>query len=173
MFILLAALTGIPSSSQSPRQLPQSFPLWNFDEKDHTCRAKGRLQDKEYCESKLMDEIVAQGKAAIPILISQLTDPRESKEPIYDYWNQMTSGDIAYFILSDLFTDSDGMTFNMPGLDILEGNCQSGREECWRALLKKHGRTFIQDRWRKAWRKNRSRIYWDGEARCFRLSPKT
>jgi hypothetical protein len=41
---------------------------------------KGSLQDKEYCASKMMDEIVAQAKAAIPVLISQLTDTPRNKE---------------------------------------------------------------------------------------------
>jgi len=69
---------------------------------------KGPITRQRILRSKLMDQIVAKGKDAIPILISQLTDTQESKEPIYDYWSQMTAGDIAYFILNDLFTDSDG-----------------------------------------------------------------
>jgi hypothetical protein len=101
---------------QSATQKLKAFPLWNFDEVEGTCRSKGRLQDKGYCESKLMDQIIAQGKAAIPILISQLTDDtRETKRPIYDYSGQTTAGDIAYFMVNDLFTDSNWTTFNMPG----------------------------------------------------------
>ena len=137
------------------------------------CRAKGRLQDKEYCESKLMDQIIARGKEAVPILISQLTDTRDGKKPIYDYWSQTTAGDIAYFVLNDLFSDSDWKTFNMPGLESLRDNCDDAAENCWRRFLRKHGRKYVQDQWLAAWRLNKDRVYWDEQARCFRLSPGT
>ena len=126
-------LASTNASSQSATPKLKKFPLWNFDEGGHTCRAKGRLQDKEYCDSKLMDAIIAQRQAAIPILILQLTDSRETKEPIYDYWSQTTAGDIAYFILNDLFTDSNWTTFNMPGLEALKDNCNEAAETCWRS----------------------------------------
>ena len=167
----VAMLAGIPASGQGETQKPRNFPLWDFDEVNHTCRAKGRLQDKEYCKSNLMDQIVAQGKGAVPILISQLTDTRESREPIYDYWSKMTAGDIAYFILNDLFTDSNWTTFNMPGLEALRENCRDASEACWRSFLKKRGRKFVQEQWLAAWSANKDRIYWDVGARCFRLSP--
>ena len=166
----LAMLANTNASSQSATPKLKKFPLWNFDEGGRTCRAKGRLQDKEYCDSKLMDAIIAQRQAAIPILISQLTDSRETKEPIYDYWSQTTAGDIAYFILNDLFTDSNWTTFNMPGLEALKDNCNEAAETCWRRFLKKHGRKFVQDQWRAAWNANKDRVYWDEQARCFRLS---
>src|SRR5262249_49445236 len=54
--------------------------------KNETCRAKGRFQDREYCASAVMDEIVADGKSAIPVLISQITDSRLITEPVYDFW---------------------------------------------------------------------------------------
>jgi hypothetical protein len=162
-----------PCASQSATQEPMGFPLWSFDEVNHSCRAKGRLQDKEYCESKLMDRIVAQGKDAIPILISQLTDTHASKEPIFDYWSRTTTGDIAYIILNDLFTDSNWTTFNMPGLKALHDNCPDAAESCWRRFLRKHGRKFVQNQWLAAWSTNKNRVYWDEQARCFRLTPIT
>jgi hypothetical protein len=168
-----AMLAGAHARGQTAEQKSNSFPLWNFDEANHTCRAKGRLQDKEYCKSKLMDQIVAQGKGAIPILISQLADSRKLKNPIYDYWNQMTVGDVAYFILNDLFTEPDWTTFNMPGLEAVSDNCRQTSESCWRDILKKHGRTFVQNQWLAAWNANKDRIYWDAQARCFRLSRNT
>jgi hypothetical protein len=123
-----------------------------------------------------MDQIIAQGKTSIPILISQLTDTRRTKEPIYDFWSYTTAGDIASFILNDLFTDSDWTTSTMPGLESLqnkEDKCEDGAEACWRRFLKKHGRKFVQDQWRAAWNANQDRIFWDEKARCFRVSPKT
>lgn len=161
--------------SQTTAPRPKEFPLWKFDEMTNypTCRAKGRLQDKGYCDSKLVDQIVAQGKASIPVLISQLTDSRQTRKPIYDFWSQTTAGDIAYFFLNSLFTDSDWKTFNMPGLDALKDQCDADSETCWRRFLKVHGRKFVQDAWLAAWTANQDRIYWDKNARCFRLSKAT
>jgi hypothetical protein len=169
--LLFVRITCVPSAQQSSVRKSDAYPLWNFDEIGHTCRAKGRLQDHDYCASHLMDRIIADGKKAIPILISQLRETRLTKEPIYDYWSLTTSGDIAYFILTDLFTDSDWKTFNMPGLESLNEKCDSYAEDCWQRFLKKHGRRFVQDKWLAAWGKNRNRVYWEESARCFRLSP--
>ena len=169
----LAILASTTAPGQSATPTPKRYPLWNFDEVQGMCRAKGRLQDKDYCGSKMMDKIVADGKPAIPILISQLTDPRETKKPIYDYWGQTTAGDIAYFILNDLFTDSNWTTFNMPGLEALKDDCNGPAETCWRKFLRKHGRKFVQDQWLAAWKANKDRVYWDEQARCFRLSAKS
>jgi hypothetical protein len=170
-FVLFASSL---SFGQGPAQDSVKFPLWNFDEVNHTCRAKGRLQDKEYCESKTMDQIIAQGKSAIPILVSELTDTRATQEPIFDYWHRTTAGDIAHSILDDLFTDSDWETFTMPGLEALKSNCSENldAETCWRGFLKNHGRKFVQDQWLAAWNANKDRVYWDDKARCFRVSPK-
>ncbi|HVP46052.1 MAG TPA: hypothetical protein VMT32_05695 [Bryobacteraceae bacterium] len=171
--LLLAALASGNSAGQTPRPKVKEFPLWKFDKMTTypTCRAKGRLQDKGYCESKLIDQIIAQGKASIPVLISQLTDTRTTEQPIYDFWSYTTAGDIAYFILTSLFTDSDWKTFNMSGLESLNEPCDEPAETCWRKFLGDHGRKFVQDRWRAAWNANADRVYWDENARCFRLSP--
>jgi hypothetical protein len=118
-----------------------------------------------------MDQIIAQGKASIPVLISQLTDTRRTQEPIYDYWSYTTAGDIAYFILTDLFTDSDWKTFNMPDLESLNHECDAAAETCWRKFLRKRGRKFVQDQWLAAWNASERGVYWDEDARCFRLSP--
>jgi hypothetical protein len=167
-------LVGTIALGQSATQKPRSFPLWNFDEVSGTCRAKGRLQDKGYCESKLMDRIIGQGKGAIPMLIWQLTDTRhKTKEPIYDYWGETNTGDVAYFILHDLFTDSDWKTFNLPGVESPYDKCDEASDVCWRRFLKKHGRKFVQDQWLAAWKANKDRVYWDEQARCFRLSAET
>lgn len=169
--LAFAAFTGGPVFSQTPKQKLKPFPLMNWDG-GLTCRAEGRLQDKEYCRSKIMDQIVAQGKDAIPILISQIADPREMKEPIFDFWNRMTVGDVAYSILYDLFLDSDWKTFNMPGLGVVWPKCDVGEEQCWHEYVKKRGIKSIQNKWLAAWNANRDRAYWDTQARCFRLAPK-
>jgi hypothetical protein len=170
IFFLVVACRNGMSQTSTPKL--REFPLWKFDEMTTypTCRAKGRLQDKENCESKLVDQIIAEGKASIPILISQLTDSRRTREPIYDYWSYTTAGDIAYFILHSLFTDSDWKTFNMPGLEALNDHCSDAAETCWRRFLKTHGRKFVQAKWLATRAANKSRVYWDESARCYRLS---
>lgn len=160
---------------QTAHPSSREFPLSKFDEMTTypTCRAKGRLQDKGYCDSRLVDQIVAKGKTAVPILISQITDTRATRRPIFDFWHATTAGDVAYFLLNSLFTDSDWKTFNMPGLDALQDKCKDDSETCWRLFLKVHGRKFVQDQWLKAWNANKGRIYWDDNSRCFRLSKET
>jgi hypothetical protein len=160
----------MPAAAQSHPNKSKVFPLWRFDESFGTCRAKGRLQDRDYCHSTTMDTIIARGKEAVPILISQLTDARAVKEPIFDFWNQMTVGDIAHAILGDLFTDSDWTTFNLPGVKSWDNTCKDPAETCWHRYVKVHGRRFIQRQWLTAWNTNEDRIYWDADARCFRLS---
>jgi hypothetical protein len=172
VFVLFFVITTVPANCQKAAQKPDKFPLWNFDEVNHSCRAKGRLQDKDYCESKMMDQILAQGKNAIPILISQLTDTRKSKEPIFDFWGPMTVGDVAYSVLMDLFLDSDWKTRTMPGLKQIDYDCGASAEQCYQQLLEKHGRKFIQNQWLAAWNANKDRIYWDEKDRCFRVSAK-
>ena len=170
--VLCSLLAGRSGLCQTASPTPKEFPLWKFDEMTTypTCRAKGRLQDKGYYDSKLVDQIVAKGKTAIPILISQLTDNRPTRRPIYDYWRETTAGDVAHFMLNSLFTDSDWKTFNMPGLDALNDTCNDDAETCWRRFLKVHGRKFVQNQWLAAWNANKDRVFWDENARCFRVS---
>src|SRR6202011_3199704 len=146
-YLAFSGLVSTTLASQSAHSPPKVYALWAFDEISHTCPAKGRLQDRDYCASHLMDQIVLDGKAAIPVLISQLRDTRRTREPIYDFWSLTTAGDVAYFILNDLFTDSDWRTFNMPGLETLNEKCDSYAEDLWNRFLNKHGRKFVQNQW--------------------------
>jgi hypothetical protein len=147
--IFFCSLFAQATAVQSAARTTKSYPRWNFDELGNTCRAKGRLQSRDYCGSHLTDTIVADGRDRIPILISQLRDTRLTKDPIYDYGSLTTAGDIAYFILNDFFTDSD-----------------------WK-ILKRHGREFVPDQRLAAWKKNKDCLYWNEEARCFRLQPES
>lgn len=167
MFAGMLVLFG--SSPIPAPKTRKAYPLWAFDEQALTCRFKGRLQDHEYCSSHLMDRIVADGKQAIPLLISQLTGTRATKQPIYDYWNLTTEGDIAYFILMDFFTEPNG-AFLMPGVDSIRLTCKDiDSETCWRGILKKRGRKSIQGQWFRVWDENKESIVWDETSRCFRL----
>jgi hypothetical protein len=68
----------------------------------HTA-AKGRLQEAGAPQTRHILEL---GKKAIPLLIGCLRDDTRTKEPIEDFWPVTTVGDIAFFYLCDLFTDS-------------------------------------------------------------------
>ncbi|MGB7436008.1 MAG: hypothetical protein WBR26_23155 [Candidatus Acidiferrum sp.] len=149
------------------------IPLWRFDEltAPGSCRMMGRFQDKEYCDSKVVDQVLALGKDAIPILISELTDDRKTKHSVYDLWKYTTAGDIANSLLSDLFTASDLTVAIMPELDPLQRDCEKPGEACWRKFLHKKGRKFVQEQWEAAWNAHKNNIYWDEKARCFRVAP--
>src|ERR1700728_1710565 len=87
------------------------YPLTQFD--NYGCMAKGRVQD---CSGTVMQQILADGKNAIPVLISQLTETARAQKQIADYWGDTRSGDVAFVVLNDLFTDSDLHTFRLPGV---------------------------------------------------------
>jgi hypothetical protein len=169
---LVLSCTFLFCGSAAAQVKPESgneLPLWKFDEMTApgSCRMMGRFQDKEYCDSRLVDEVLAMGKDAIPLLISELTDTRKTKHPIYDLWKYTAAGDIANSLLLDLFTTPDLRVSVVPDLDM---ECGKPGETCWRKFLHKKGRKFVQEQWQAAWDANKDHIYWDESARCFKLS---
>jgi hypothetical protein len=134
------------------------------------CEDAGRIQDSQ---SNVMSQIIAAGPKAIPVLIDMLTDTRSAntKEPIVCYWGAMTIGDIAFCTLTDLFTDSTAsVTVPGAGWDDMLG--PAGDVPAWQQLdayVKKKGRTTLQDKWRKVWARYGDQMYWDADARCFKL----
>jgi hypothetical protein len=173
-FIPAIALALYVSVLMIPSAQPQTkrvrYPLIQFN--NEGCMAKGRVQD---CGGSVMKEIRGDGKDAIPILISQLTETARTKYQIADYWGDTRSGDIAYVILIDLFTDSDLQTFGMPGVpdwSVVMKGCNSTAPGCWNEYLHKHGRLSVQRAWMRAWKMNRDKVYWDANAQCFRVSEK-
>ena len=113
--LFLSSLSVVlPLSGQTAPAQAKSYALSTWS--NITCRAKGRFQDRDYCASAVMDQIVADGKSAIPVLISQITDSRWIAEPVYDYWPRIRAGELAYFILSDLFLDDTWEKSTMPAL---------------------------------------------------------
>jgi hypothetical protein len=110
----LFLLIPFPTSGQGTAARAKAYPLSTWS--NITCRAKGRFQNRDYCASAVMDEIVADGKSAIPVLISQITDSRWIAEPVYDYWPRIRAGELARSILSDLFFDDTWQKSTMPPL---------------------------------------------------------
>jgi hypothetical protein len=144
------------------------YPLTQFD--NEGCMAKGRVQD---CSGAVMQQILADGKNAIPILISQLTETAKTKKQVADYWSDTRSGDVAFVVLNDLFTESDLRTFEMPGVpdwSTVQKGCNGASKACWNAYLHKQGRVSIMRAWQRAWDLQKDQVYWDAKARCFRVS---
>ena len=164
---ILALLLGSASVVPAQTAAAKPYPLQTW--KNITCRAKGRFQDREYCSSKIIEQIVADGKSSIPILISQITDARWIEEPVYDFWPRIRAGELANFILADLFLDDTWTKSTMPPLFPAAPPCHDDSATCWSNFRKTHSLATIQAAWLKFWNENKDRIYWDDKARCFRL----
>jgi len=165
MAIVLAVISCLQTAMA---QAPQKFALGRFENK--LCRGKGRLQDCD--QNPVMKQILAGGNRSIPVLISQLDETDRTKEPIEDFWDYTTSGDVAFIILADLFTDRNGTSFTMPGVpnwDKIMAGCNKNAEGCWREYIRTNGTRSLQGSWQAAWDANRDRVVWDDDARCFRL----
>ena len=156
-----------PASGQAMAARAKTYPLNTWS--NQTCRAKGRFQDREYCASAAMDQIVADGKSAIPVLISQITDSRWIAEPVYDFWPRIRTGELAHFILADLFLDDSWQKSTMPALFRPQDCDNEPSWVCWGKFRKTHSLKDIQTRWMEFWKANQDKVYWDGKARCFRL----
>lgn len=167
--IALAVFVSVlPIPSAQPQTMRARYPLTQFN--NEGCMGKGRVQD---CAGLVMNGIRADGKNAIPILISQLTETARTKYQIADYWGDTRSGDVAYAILTDLFTNADLQTFGMPGVpdwSVVMKGCNSTAQGCWDDYLHKHGRLSVQRAWMRAWNLNKDKVYWDAKAQCFRVS---
>jgi hypothetical protein len=147
---------------------PAKYPLTEFR---NGCMAKYRAQD---CPpAPVLSQILADGKNAIPVLISQLTEMTPTKYQIADFWGPTRSGDVAFVVLIDLFTDSDLRTFGMPGVtdwSAVDKGCNEAAQACWDKYLRKHGRMSVRQSWQRAWDLHKNEIHWDAKAKCFRVS---
>jgi len=160
--VCLTGTTGLCKSNSLKYQLTQ------FD--NTGCMGKGRVQD---CNGKVMQQILADGKDAIPVLISQLTETTRTKNQIANYWVDTRSGDVAYIVLTDLFTKPGTETSEMPGVPdwktVMNG-CDTMAEYCWYKFLHKHGRKSVQQAWLRAWNLHKDQAHWDARVQCFRVS---
>jgi hypothetical protein len=166
----MALLFAVISCGQSAvSQTPHKFALDQFE--NESCRGKGRGQECD--QNPVMKEVLAAGSRSIPVLIAQLTETNLTKKPIEDFWNYTTSGDVAFIVLTDFFTDKDGKSFTMPDVpdwDKIMAKCNGNAEACWRGYVRANGITSLQRSWQAAWLANRDRVVWDHDARCFRLN---
>lgn len=164
-FLLLSSPTRAFGPTRSAQ--PKSYALRTWS--NPGCGAKGRFQDRDYCASAVMDQIVRDGKSAIPVLISQITDSHWIAEPVFDYWPRIRTGELAYFILKDLFLDDTWQKRTMPALFTVQ-RCDEPAWNCWLNFRKNHTLKELQAQWLTFWAANQDTIYWDEKARCFRLS---
>jgi hypothetical protein len=123
-----------------------------------------------------MEQIIAAGPEAIPVLIRKITNSRaagtETDEPIICYWYGMAIGDIAFCTLLDLFTDSTNGKTTMPGAgwrDMLGPDDKQPTWEEFNDFVRKHGRRALQAKWQNLWDRYGNQMYWDAKERCFRL----
>jgi hypothetical protein len=173
--IALCLLAGGLSNAQSTAHAPLRFDLSKIGmvvNGEQLCEDKGRLQD---VPSKAMDQITEAGPKAVPILIGMLADSRvaKTKEPITCYWGAETIGDIAFCLLSDLFTDTNDQK-TMPGAgwnDILGPSNNLPAADQLHLFIRKHGIGALQLKWRQLWNKYRDQVFWDPKERCFKLRP--
>ncbi len=168
--ILTAAAMLFASPLRGQSRATKCDPSLRIAQMQHT-PPKGRLQDAGAPQTV---HIIQLGPAAIPKLIACLTDTTETKEPIEDFWAVTTVGDIAFFYLCDLFTDSTWEHSTIDGVvnwDRLNAeNPSSSASKAWYEFLKRHGRKYVQESWYKKWRGVQSAIFWDAKEQCFRVS---
>lgn len=135
---------------------------------------KGRVQDKEYNQLPIIDDLIANEKDQIPYLIGKLDNETKIKHHVLDYWYEVSVGDVALVVLGDFFTDASWQNTTISDVgwdDFLERgeDKDSTGEAILRKYIKKHGRKKIKERWQKMWEQNKEYIYWDETDKCFRI----
>jgi hypothetical protein len=142
-----------PASSPSPRTEESKKQLSEIDiSKIGQIAPKGRVQDKDYNELEVVDQLIANGKDSIPFLISKLDDGTVIHHHVIDYWpGDITVGDVAFVILSDFTTDYMWTKTTIPGTDrdSILGKYDPnlpGFERLSR-FVQKHGRKPIRRKW--------------------------
>ena len=127
--------------------------------------SKGRVQDKEYNDEPIIDELLANGKYSIPFLVSKLEGEMVIDHHVLDYWpGAATVGDVAYVILTDFTMDSSWTRNTIPGTDqdSLLGKYDPnlpGVERLSR-FVGKHGRKPIRQKWEKIWLEYKDEFFW-------------
>jgi hypothetical protein len=185
LLIGLLALTGcVVTSTSAPvktatpetvRQNLPTVPLSQIDlSKIGAVTPKGRVQDRNYNNLPVAENLIAHGREAIPFLIGKLDDETEIKNHVFDYWSDVRVGDVAFAILTDFFTDPTWQKTTIPGVgyDTFLGrkpNSNVTGEQLLRNYIAKHGRHDITTRWRAIWAQYQDRVYWDENDRCFKV----
>ncbi len=137
---------------------------------------KGRVQDKDYNQLEVIDDLLANGKQSIPFLISKLDDQRVIKGPVFDFRQKTTVSDVAFVILSDFSTDTKSkhtipgsdwgeLLGTLPGPDIPTPFWDYLDEQ-----FARHSRSSIKAKWERIWATWQDKIFWDEKERCFSVN---
>ncbi len=170
VWLLVAASSVAESTDQRLRQFDLSK-LGMVINGEQRCNDTGnRLQD---FPSSVMEQVIAAGPKAVPILIGMIADRHmaHTREPLICYWPGMAIGDIAFCLLNDLFTDPDRKT-TVPGADWNDLLSPGNNGAAWEQLhgfIRKYGSAALQARWRRVWDKYQGQVFWDSKERCFKL----
>ena len=135
---------------------------------------KGRVQDTEYNQLPVVENLIAHGNEAVPFLIAKLDDETKIKSHVFDYWSDVRVGDVAFIILTDFFTDPTWRKTTIAGVGydvFLERapNSEVTGEQLLRNYIARHGRHAIKIKWQKIWAQHKDRAHWDANDRCFVL----
>ncbi len=175
VFVLLGIVVlsiGCAKDTSSYKQQSPTQQLIDLTQIPHL-QPKGRIQDKDYNNIKIIDQLIAMETQAIPFLIDKLTDETVITHPVMDYWHSIAVGDVAFIILTDFFTDSSWVKPTVPGVswDAMLGREKQddSAEELLRKFISQHGRKGVKEKWVKIWNENRDKLYWDEKDRCFKL----
>ncbi len=135
---------------------------------------KGRVQDAEYNQLPIVEELIAHGKESIPFLISKLEDETKIDSHVLDFWYQVYVGDVALVILSDFFLETNWTRSTIAGMHWNEflgrgNNKNITGEQVLRNYIGRYGRRKIKERWQNVWQQYQDRIFWDGHERTFKV----
>jgi hypothetical protein len=177
LFVLTACGGATVSTDKSTRgqQQAATIALSQIDLREigHVA-PKGRVQDSDYNQLTVVENLITHGNEAVPFLIDKLSDETKLENQVFDYWHEVRVGDVALVILADFFTDPTGQT-TIPGVGydtFLRRKPHSNltAEQLLRNYIAKNTRNDIVERWRAIWAKYKQRVYWDKIDRCFKLS---
>jgi hypothetical protein len=134
--------------------------------------SKGRVQDKDYNNLPVVDGLISMGPSAIPFLVSKLDDERRVEGKVFDFWDDVRVGDVAFAVLCDFFLAADWKTPTVPGLEwdkLLDRRSPDVPSSTLIArFIAKHGRMEIRRRVETLLRAHAEGFSWDEKERCFR-----
>ena len=136
---------------------------------------KGRVQDRDYNELPVVEQLITHGKESVPYLINKLEDETRVKGHVMDFWFDVRVGDVALVILTDFFTDSTWQRATIPGAtwDEFLGRGEDDKltsEQVLRRYIARHGRRKIRQRWQQMWGEYKDKVHWDENERCFKVA---
>lgn len=136
--------------------------------------AKGRVQDRDYNELEVVDQLLLHDyRESFPYLVEKLDDETEIKPPPLDYWQKVTVGDVALVILTDFMTSPTGKVNAGASWEELFGAKKDPNitaEQYLRTQLAAHGRGWLKEKWRKILIDYRGRLFWDDQDRYWVLA---